>query len=333
MTVSVIMPAYNCQNLVGQAITSILEQSYQDLELLIADDASTDFTRSVIDSFKDTRIRHFHNDKNLGYLGTVNRLLEKATGEYICFQDADDWSALDRIEKQLSLVLEGSVDACGTGIYYTDSKGKPSKYLRYPTSTAEVRQSMLQGRPSACYASILFSKVILDTVGVYRDFFTSGAEDVDWLLRLVEKHEFANLEAPLYFYRFSPSSITQSTSMLKQKASLQVARDMALQRQAGLDDFLQAGNVAALNDRWNEIVVKLGEYPLAEDLHKINSLIRRGAIWECGKVCIGVATKKAPFKNKIEVISSAVLKMILGMNRYQVVKSALNRSVANGHDR
>lgn len=333
VTVSVIIPAYNCEDLVGESIQSVLSQTYCKLEILVADDGSKDGTKRVIDTFTDDRILSFHNDRNIGYLRTVNNLLSKASGEYICFQDADDWSAPQRIEEQLKVIAANSVGACGTGIYYTDSRGKLLKRMVYPSTTAAVRESMLMGRPSACYASILFSKAVLESIGGYRDFFSSGAEDVDWLLRLVEHYEYTNLEEPLYFYRFSPSSITQSTSILKQKASLQVAREMALQRGSGIDDYLQAGNEVDLRSRWSVIYSMLGEDPLAEDLHKINSLIRRKAFWECGKVCVGVVKKKAPFKNKIVVIFSAVIKAILGMDRYQLIKSAFNRSVAVRGDR
>jgi len=113
---------------------------------------------------------------------------------------------------------------------------------------------------------------------------------------------------------------------LKLKASLGVAREMALQRESGVDDFLQAGNEKALSDRWSDIYAKLSEYPLAEDLHKINALLRRNAFWECVKVCARIVRKNAPFRNKVEVIFSALIKSILGMKNYQAVKSAFSKS-------
>lgn len=324
-TVSVIIPAYNCHELVGQAIQSILDQTHRDLEILISDDGSTDCTRSVIDSFRDDRIKALHNQKNLGYLKTVNRLFGLATGEYICFQDADDWSAPNRIELQLNAITLQSVEACGTGIYYTTLKGKNLERIIYPKATGDVRRCILEGLPSACYASILFSRNILKSIGGYREFFVAGAEDVDWLLRLSEKYEFTNLEAPLYFYRFSPTSITQSTSVLKLKASLKIVREMAVQREAGLIDDLQAGNISVLQQRWNQIFEQLGAPPLAEDLHKINMLLKRHANWECVKLCLRMLGKDAPLRSKALIISSTVVKLVLGLNRYHSIKSHIHK--------
>ncbi|MEZ5503918.1 MAG: glycosyltransferase family 2 protein [Halioglobus sp.] len=320
--VSVVIPAYNCQELVGEALRSVLEQTHANLEILVADDGSTDQTRMVIDSFRDARIKACHNEKNLGYLRTVNRLLGLATGEYLCFQDADDWSAPDRVALQLQAVIAGQKDACGTGIYYTDLRGKLLERVIYPVTSQEVRRCMLEGRPSACYASILFSRKVLTTVGGYREFFSSGAEDIDWLLRLVEKHDYINIADPLYFYRFSPSSITQSTNILKQKASLQVARELAQTRAMGEPDELEAGQEALLRRRWESLSEELGRYVLAEDLHKINRLLRRRALLQCAKLCIQVLHKEAPLKSKIAVISSAALKAALGMERYNSIKAS-----------
>ena len=181
------------------------------------------------------------------------------------------------------------------------------------------------GRPAACYASILFSKSVLESVGGYREFFTKGAEDVDWLLRLIEEYKYINIGQPLYFYRFSPSSITQSTNALELKASLQVARELALQREAKGADDLDEGKEGGLRLRYDAIREQLADYPLAEDMHKVNSLLRRHAIWEGVKLCGRIAGKDAPIVNKIELISSTVIKCILGMERYQKVKDHLNK--------
>ena len=125
--VSVIIPAYNCQGILGEALQSILHQTHEDLEILVADDGSKDRTKSVIDSFSDKRIRTFHNDVNIGYLQTVNNLLNRATGDYITFQDADDWSDTSRIGLQLRAIESDKVDACGTAIYYTNLRGKTAE--------------------------------------------------------------------------------------------------------------------------------------------------------------------------------------------------------------
>ena len=318
--VSVIIPAYNCEALVEQAVKSILSQTHQNLEVLIADDGSQDNTKTIIDALVDSRITRAHNTSNRGYLATVNHLLSQATGDYICFQDADDWSAPDRIERQLLALSSRSLDACGTGIHYTTLHGKLLDRVIYPQDMATVRESMMAGLPSACYASILFSAQVLRETGGYRSFFSSGAEDVDWLLRLTEKFRFENLAEPLYFYRFSPTSITQSTNVLRLKASLQTARQLALQRQSGNADDLDTKRESEVIKQWNLIYERLKAPPLAEELHKINMLLRRGARRESLTLCADILRKDAPYRNKALVLSSVLLKVIIGMNGYQKVK-------------
>lgn len=309
----------------AQALQSILDQTHEHLEILVADDGSVDRTRNIIDSFSDSRIRAFHNNANIGYLKTVNQLLSSATGDYICFQDADDWSDSKRIELQLKMIESSGVDACGTGIYYTNLGGKHLKRQSYPAKAKKVRDHLLKGHPAACYASILFSKNVYETMGGYREFFIQGAEDVDWLLRLVEGYTYSNIDDPLYFYRFSPSSITQSTNVLALKASLQVARELALQREVTGTDDLDAGRDFAPRSRYDAIYSGLAEYPLAEDLHKINRLLRRHANWEVVRLCGRVIGKDAPIVSKLEVIFSTIIKCILGIERYQNVRSLIQR--------
>lgn len=324
--VSVIIPAYNCQHLVAKAIQSILEQTHQNLEVLIADDHSSDDTKAVIESFEDSRLKTVHNTQNIGYLRTVNRLFEHATGDYICFQDADDWSAPDRIEQQLSTVISKSADACGTGIYYTSLQGKIQERVIYPEISTDIRRGILRGQPAVCYASILFSKRVLTSIGGYREFFVAGAEDVDWLLRILEKHSFVNIAAPLYYYRFSPTSITQSTNIVALKASLRVARDLALQRERNLSDDLESGDADGLADKWQDACRELGKAPLTEDIYKINMLLRRHAYGESLKICVRSVTKDAPVHRKLIVILSTIVKLILGMKNYSRIKSRLIKS-------
>ena len=81
------IPAYNVEKYIRQAIDSILNQTYSYFELLIADDASTDTTKQIINAYQkiDPRIKTFHNKKNEGYLLTTNKLFQKCKGDYIAF--------------------------------------------------------------------------------------------------------------------------------------------------------------------------------------------------------------------------------------------------------
>ncbi len=91
---SVIMPVYNGEAYLCQAIDSILKQSFRDFEFIIIDDASTDGSEKVIHSYEDSRIKFIQNAENQGNYSSRNKGLEIATGKYICVMDADDVASL-----------------------------------------------------------------------------------------------------------------------------------------------------------------------------------------------------------------------------------------------
>ena len=99
--VSVIIPCYNVSTYVEKAIDSIIRQTYTNLEIIVIDDASTDETLRKILLFDDERITVKGFATNTGKIGAVNEVLQKVKGEYVCFQDGDDWSETDRIELQV----------------------------------------------------------------------------------------------------------------------------------------------------------------------------------------------------------------------------------------
>ena len=126
--VSVLMPAYNAGPYVRQAAESILSQTYPHLELLVADDASTDNTRALLDALAgDPRVRLFHNETNRGYLQTTNELFRHCKGGLITFMDADDWSAPARIEKLVQAFERDPLLQCA-GKSYRRIAGRRNEY-------------------------------------------------------------------------------------------------------------------------------------------------------------------------------------------------------------
>ena len=112
--ITVFIPVYNREKYIHDAINSVLNQSYQDFELLIINDGSTDSTSSIISQFSDSRIRLLHNPSNMGLAETRNRGLWEAKGEYIAFLDSDDLMINNRLEKQIQF-LKKNPDVAGVG--------------------------------------------------------------------------------------------------------------------------------------------------------------------------------------------------------------------------
>jgi glycosyltransferase involved in cell wall biosynthesis len=112
--VTVLMPVYNSEKYLKEAIESILNQTFKDFEFLIIDDASTDKSVEIVSSYRDSRIRIIHNDRNLGCAESLNRGVKLAMGEYIARMDADDISLPNRLEKQVRFMEKNpDIGICG----------------------------------------------------------------------------------------------------------------------------------------------------------------------------------------------------------------------------
>lgn len=121
--VSIIMPSYNTASYIGFTIESILNQTYQEWELIIVDDCSTDETENIVYSFKDKRIRYYKNEKNLGAAICRNRALREARGRWIAFLDSDDLWKSEKLEKQIAFMKKNNYYFSYTNYEEIDSKG------------------------------------------------------------------------------------------------------------------------------------------------------------------------------------------------------------------
>jgi glycosyltransferase involved in cell wall biosynthesis len=104
--ISIVLPAYNCEAFLTEAIESILNQTLKDFELIIINDGSTDKTEDVVKSFSDARIIYLKNETNSGLVYTLNKGIDIAKGKYIARMDGDDISLPTRLAKQKAILDE-----------------------------------------------------------------------------------------------------------------------------------------------------------------------------------------------------------------------------------
>lgn len=123
--VSIIMPSWNTAKFIGETIQSVKNQTYTNWELLIVDDCSTDNTDEIVASFKDDRIRYFHNEKNSGAALTRNKALREAKGEWIAFLDSDDLWAPTKLEHQINFMKKNGYSLSFTEYEKIDEESKP----------------------------------------------------------------------------------------------------------------------------------------------------------------------------------------------------------------
>ena len=113
--VTVLMPVYNAEQYLREAIGSILHQTFTDFEFIIINDGSTDRSEEIIKSYTDTRIRYYKNESNLKLIATLNKGFDLAGGKYIARMDADDISLPNRLQLQFELMEKNpEVGLCGT---------------------------------------------------------------------------------------------------------------------------------------------------------------------------------------------------------------------------
>ncbi len=199
--VSVLMPAYNAERYIGEAIQSILDQTMQDFELIIVDDGSTDGTWGMIQerASRDGRIRVYKNDCNLGVSKTRNKLLALAEGAYVAWQDADDISSVDRLKKQRDFMeAHPEVGICGGFLEFFYPDG--STHVRsYAPDDAVLRDNIFRYSPVSQGVAMVRAS-IFRSIGDF-DERLPQAEDLDLSCRLGLVSHFANLQEVLLRYR------------------------------------------------------------------------------------------------------------------------------------
>lgn len=217
---SVIIPCYNVELFVEQAINSIINQTYKNLEIWIIDDGSTDSTLEKINTIKDERIKVCTFKNNTQKIGAVNEVLQKTTGDFIAFQDSDDWSEPERIQEQLNeFIKDTSLGICFTS-YRNIEKGihLPKKialtYEELKKGFLDYDHRFNHGFFLPVCGSMMISKSVLNKTRGYHPYFVGKvAEDIHWIYRILKHFRGITVDKYLYNYRKREGSFTQIQSM------------------------------------------------------------------------------------------------------------------------
>lgn len=209
------MSVYNDAEYLSVAIESILQQTFENFELLIIDDASTDSSSDIIKYYagQDGRIKHLTNQTNKGLPWSLNRGIEQATGRYIARMDADDISLSRRFEKQVEYLDSWpSAHVVGSFIRLIGMNGESLGGKSYPQGGRSPEQLKKQG-PLVAHPSVMIRKSSLKQVNGYREPFTY-AQDLDLWIRMSREfgEDFLHIiPEPLLEYRLSPNQYTRKS--------------------------------------------------------------------------------------------------------------------------
>ena len=199
--VSVVMPVFNGERFLREAIDSILAQSFRDFEFIIVNDGSTDGTASLLGSYagSDPRVRVYHQE-NKGVTESRNRACGLARGKYIAQMDADDIAARNRLEWQIEFMeRHAEIGAVGGAVEFIDSRGRALYTAHFPVQDEEINSALLRHCALPHSGAVIRKEAFL-SVGGYRILFVD-AEDHELWLRIAERWRLANLEAVVVKYR------------------------------------------------------------------------------------------------------------------------------------
>lgn len=239
--VSVIIPTYNCARYLGQAIESVMNQTYRDVEIIVVDDGSTDETSQIMDKYGANV--HYIRQDNRGMSAARNRAIDSSSGELIALLDADDWWEPTKLEEQVSTLAQDP-DVC---LVYSD--------LKVVHDDGSITPSFLSSRPMAasgyifdqllenCFilpSTVLLWRTCLDQVGMFDETMRSH-EDIDLWLRMCQRWKVALI----------PKSLTY-----RRQGSTNVSANANLRAEYGLKLCLKALSLPNINEKQRRIIIR-----------------------------------------------------------------------------
>lgn len=211
--VTVFIPVYNREQYVGEAIESILAQTFSDFEILLVDDGSTDHSVDTIRSYSDPRIRLVCNEENLGIPKTRNKGVALARGQYMAMLDSDDRAYPVRLEKQVAFLdAHPEYAQVGSWCRMMDAQGGIlNKIKRQPVLSDDIHAQFLF-RCAMSNRSIMARTAILKEYRYRNDF--PRCQDYELHVRIAKQYKLGNIPECLVYGRIHPQQITEQTQSL-----------------------------------------------------------------------------------------------------------------------
>lgn len=236
--VSVLMPIYNVERFIKESLLSILNQTYQNIEVIIVDDCSTDSTLKIVKqlAIKDERIKIYKNDTNERIVKTLNFAYSQSSGDYILRMDGDDISELDRLEKKMKFLSDHpEIDLVGCSVKSINEEGTELRLKKMPSNVKAINKSVKYTNP--VFHIWLARREVYERLNGYRDLLY--VEDYDFLLRMMSMGlKFTNIDD---YYGYSVrirKGNSNTTAGLKQRKAHEYAYSLYEMRMTeGWDNF------------------------------------------------------------------------------------------------
>lgn len=211
--ISVLLPVYNGEKYLNEAIDSILNQTYSDFELIILDDCSTDHTADIIKAYTDKRIRYVYNERNLKISASLNKGISLAKGEYIARMDADDISHPERFQRQIEIFENNpNVDIVNIRYNIMSEDGKYLRKYKFNISpSSEALKYLIHVDCFICHAGVMIRKKWYQNFNYNTTEETYNVEDCDLWIRMFSNGIYCKtIKTPLYNVRTNSQSVTHT---------------------------------------------------------------------------------------------------------------------------
>jgi glycosyltransferase involved in cell wall biosynthesis len=204
MKVSILLAVYNGEKYLKKSIDSILEQSFQDLELLIGFNGTKDNSKEIVKQYNDPRIRVFDYGDDKGKAKTLNKLMKECVGEWIAVQDDDDIWLPKKLERQIKHIDD--YDVIGTQITYVDESENPTGNPILAKDDENIKSKSLAGDNQIANTSAIFRRKCAEEVEGWSEIL-DGIEDFDFWLKIMRKgYKFVNISSPEVLHRLHSNS-------------------------------------------------------------------------------------------------------------------------------
>ncbi len=223
--VTILLPVYNGDKYLGEAIDSIINQSFSDFEFLIIDDGSTDGSVKIIESYNDSRIRFVRNETNLGLIATLNKGLALARGEYVARMDQDDISLPERLKKQVGFMNQHTdLGICGT---WSKTIGEVEKswLTRFPVGHNEIMSHLLFNT-AISHPTAMFDMKKFRSLNLNYDINAIHAEDYNLWVKASDYFNLGNVPEVLLLYRVHRQQTCQAQSKRQEQTTAAVRKKM-----------------------------------------------------------------------------------------------------------
>lgn len=210
--VTVIIPVFNRENLIQRSINSVLNQTYKNLEVIVVDDASTDRTAQKISEVKDDRLKYIGNEVNLGPSQSRNKGIEISDGELIAFQDSDDEWHIDKLAKQVQILIKSNSDVAAVYCkmeFVDSSSGK--LIAKDNINAVDFRKTFTHGTYflTPANVTVLIKKSVLNEVG-YFDESLFAMEDTELAIRVSKNYNYRFIDEPLVRVTRNHNQLTEN---------------------------------------------------------------------------------------------------------------------------